>query len=111
MTTTPKPISDEQSQMFDRLSLWAAGQSDELDLSDVDDAVHLLHALIARIEAQQSSLASKDAEIEQLREALERLGSNEALTLAFMPDMTTLCGKELYARLDYARAALKQEVS
>jgi hypothetical protein len=47
-------------------------------------------------------------ERDEVREALKRLGSSECMTLPFfMKD--SLEGKELHARIDFARAALKSE--
>lgn len=50
----------------------------------------------------------KDAEIKRLREALERLGSNEGFTGAFALD-DSMASEELKARMDYATRSLKEK--
>ena len=46
------------------------------------------------------------AEVKALRKSLERLASMEAMTIAFMPNKKTNEGKELDARIDYARKTI-----
>ena len=89
MTTTPKPISDEDL---------AACKSALEARKGFHIGHEQVHSLIARIEAQQASLASKDAEIERLRGAMERAEND--LSLGYREN-----------GLDWLRAALKQEVS
>ena len=60
MTTQPKPISDEDLER-------AKAKLDRHEQLQAPN--HVAQMLIARIEAQQASLASKDAEIERLRDA------------------------------------------
>lgn len=48
------------------------------------------------------------AEVERLTAALFRLGSCEAMTYSFAINKSTNEGRELDARLDYARDALKK---
>lgn len=49
-------------------------------------------------------------EVERLREALERLGSMEAMTIPFaLAGKRSLEAAELVARIDFARAALTKE--
>ena len=47
-----------------------------------------------------------EAEIKRLWEALERLGSLEAMTTPFYNNAKSRSGQELNARIDFARSAL-----
>ncbi len=75
------------------------------------DIVHRLRndvCLTSTLDWQEHVALAREAadEIERLQGALERLGSNEAFTNSFYLKMKTNEGRELDARLDYARAAL-----
>lgn len=47
--------------------------------------------------------------VEELEAGLTRISSPEAFSLPFMPDYTSNEGRELEARMDYAKAILKKE--
>jgi len=49
------------------------------------------------------------ADVDRLEGALRRLGSSEAMTISFVIDKATNEGRELDARLTFARAALDKE--
>ena len=100
MTTQPKPISDEdlvaRLRFFSEMALPATGPATLLPKSR-----ELLNEAADCIESQA-------VEIERLRGALERLGSSKKLDKSISVDRDL---DELIARMDFARAALKQEVT
>ena len=103
----PKPISDEDLAVVKDLTTdWDGSKLVGLEHTRLPVLVGTLEALIARIEQQQASLASKDAEIERLREAASEL-LDDFVLFAGSDDYTSF-PKE-WPSAEKARAALKQE--
>ena len=89
----PAGLCQEAAQEIDVLrAQLEASQASELELQD-------------KLEECEEKLMAFAASEARLREALGRLGSSETMTLPFMIAETTQTGKELQARLQYARDA------